>query len=183
VGFHKIVTVMAAYRFTSAFLSSAHGSGVYGQIVLQHLYNMGTFDLLSYHLVAQYVETMEHLFATRLTYHWNETDRLLSFYHSFTARERVLLDVTLERTEQELFKDRWTKTWLSQYALAESMKILAQVRGKFATLPGAGGGIALNASDLIAQADLIQTGLFQQIDDFVVNDAEDIGLHSTIIIG
>lgn len=183
VGFHKVVTVMSAHRFTSAFLSSAHGSGVYGQVVLQHLYNMGTFDLLSYHLVSQYVEQLEHLFATRLTFNWNESDRTLSFYHSFTVRERVLLDAMLERTEQEILKDRWTKTWVERFALAESMRMLAQVRGKFASLPGAGGGIALNASDLMAQHDAIKQELFEQIDDFVVNSIEDVGMQSTFIIG
>jgi len=33
-GYNKIVTIMGAFRFTSAFLSSAHGAGVYGQVVL-----------------------------------------------------------------------------------------------------------------------------------------------------
>lgn len=183
VGFHKIVTVMSAYRFTSAFLSSAHGAGVYGQVVLQHLYNMGTFDLLSFHLVSQYIEQMEHLFATRLTYHWDETSRTLAFYHSFTAHERILLDVTVERTDQEIMKDRWTKTWVERYAYAESMRMLAQIRGKYASLPGAGGGIALNAADLMSQHDQIKQELYQQIDDFIVNDVEDIGQHSTFIIG
>ena len=183
VGFNKVVTVMSAYRMTSAFLSSAHGAGVYGQVVLQHLYNMGTFDLLSYHLVAQYVEQLEHLFATRLTYHWHESDRLLQYYHVFSHPERILLDVTMERTEQELLKDRWTRSWLERWAYAESMKMLSQVRGKYASLPGAGGGIALNAADLMSQHDVLKEQLLAEIDDYVVNDVEDIGLNSTMIIG
>lgn len=183
VGFNKIVTVMSAYRFTSAFLSTAHGSGVYGQVVLQHLYNMGTFDLLSFHLVAQYVEQMEHLFATRLTYHWEESNRELAFYNSFAANEKVLLDVTLERTEQDIFKDRWIKTWIENFALAESKQMLSQIRGKYASLPGAGGGVALNAADLANEAATAKEELYQQIDDYIVNDAEDIGMQSQFIIG
>ena len=183
VGFNTIVTVMGAYRMTSAFLSSAHGNGVYGQVVLQHLYNMGTFDLLSFHLVSQYIEQMEALFATRLTYNWNESSRTLAFFQSFSLHERILLDVTCERTEQELFKDRWTRDYIERYAYAESMRMLAQVRGKFASLPGAGGGIALNASDLMAQHDTIKAELYQQIDDLIVNDVENIGQESSFIIG
>ncbi len=183
VGFNKIVTVMSAYRMTSAFLSSAHGAGVYGQVVLQHLYNMGTFDLLSYHLVSQYVEQMEHLFATRLTYHWHESDRMLSFYQAFSRSERILLDTTMERTEQELLTDRWTKLWIERFVLAEAMRILSQIRGKYATLPGAGGGVSLNAADLQAQHDMIKDQLYQEIDDYVVNDVEDIGMESSFIIG
>lgn len=183
IGFHKIVTVMAAYRFTSAFLSTAHGAGVYGQIVLQHLYNMGTYDLTSFHLISQYVEQLEHLFATRLTYHWDEPTRVLSFYHSFVNPERVLLDTTIERPEQELLTDRWSKLWVEKWALSEARIILGEIRGKYASLPGAGGGVSLNASELLARADQDQQELLQQLDDFVVNDVEDIGMHSTFIIG
>lgn len=182
-GFHKVVTVMAAYRFTSAFLSSAHGSGVYGQIVLQHLYNMGTFDLLSYHLVSEYVEQLEHLFATRLVYHWNESERVLSFYQSFTVPERILLDVTVERTEQSILKDRWIRTWIKRYTLMKSMETLAQIRGKYASLPGAGGGVSLNAADLMTKASELKEELDQEIEDYVTNDPEDIGMHSTFIMG
>jgi hypothetical protein len=183
VGFNTVVTVMGAHRFTSAFLSSAHGSGVYGQIVLQHLYNMGTFDLLSYHLVSQYVEQMEHLFATRLMYHWNETSRTLSFYQSFTTWERILLDVTVERTEQDIMKDRWTRTWIEQYSLAESMQTLARIRGKYASLPGAGGGVSLDAADLMMRASEIKERLYQQLDDYIADKPEDYGMETQFIIG
>ena len=182
-GWHKIVTVTSAHRFTSAFLTSAHGSGVYGQIVLQHLYNMGTFDLLSYHLVSQYVEQLEHLFATRLVFHWNEGDRVLSFYQSFAHQERILLDVMLERTEQSIMKDRWARTWIKRYALMRGMEILSQVRGKYATLPGAGGGVSLNAADLIAKATELREELNAEVDDFIADDPEGLGMHSTFILG
>jgi hypothetical protein len=174
---------MAAYRFTSAFLSTAHGAGVYGQVVLQHLYNMGTYDLSSFHLISQYVEQLEHLFATRLTYHWDEPTRKLDFFDAFVRYERVLLDTVIDRSEQELFVDRYSKTWIERYALAESMLMLAQIRGKYASLPGAGGGISLNASELITQAEGIKAELNQQLDDFIAQDPEDIGIESTFIIG
>ena len=182
-GFHKIVTVMSAHRFTSAFLSTAHGSGVYGQIVLQHLYNMGTYDLLSFHLISQYIEQLEHLFATRLTFSWDEYSRMLSFHSAFTVKERVLLDVMVERTEQEIIQNRWSKNWIENYALAEAKQMIAQIRGKYATLPGAGGGVSLNASDLMNEAQILKEQCMQEIDDFIVNDPENVGLHSTIIIG
>lgn len=183
MGYNKIVNVNGAFRFTSAFLSSAHGSGVYGQVVLQHLYNMGTFDLTSFHLVSQYVEQLEHLFSTRLTYTFHEHDRVLSFFNSFTRPERVLLDCMVERTEQDLFKDRFTKTWIERMALSESMMILSQIRGKFATLPGAGGGVTLNAAELVSLAQQYREELFLQIDDFVVDIPEEIGMYSSFLLG
>lgn len=183
MGYHKIVSVTAAHRFTSAFLSSAHGSGVYGQVVLQHLYNMGTFDLTSFALVSQYIEQLEMLFATRLTFTFHESDRVLSFYNSFTRKERVLLDCMIERTEQDLMKDRYVKTWIERYALAEAMTMLSHIRGKFASLPGAGGGIALNAGELIALAQSYRDELLIQLEDFVVDLPEEVGMGGTFILG
>lgn len=183
VGMHKIVNVMAIYRFTSSFLSSAHGAGVYGQIVMQHLYNMGTFDLLSFHIVSDYVEQLEMLFATRPTFHWDEPSRELTIYQSYVRNERVLLDVAIERTEQEIFTDRWAKRWVQRYALAEAMDMLSQVRGKYSTLPGAGGGVTLNASDLSAKADKIKEDLMKELEDLTVQDVEDYGIGAVMTIG
>lgn len=183
VGFNKIVAVMAGYRFTSAFLSSAYGAGVYGQVVLQHLYNMGTFDLLSYHLVSQYVEQLEILFSTRLVFNFNETTRELQIYQSFNRPERILLDVVIEKTEQEIFQNRYAHRWIQQFALAEACDILANLRGKFGNLPGAGGAVTLNASDLRAQAQDIRTRCQEEIDDYTVQNVEDFGAYGSIAIG
>lgn len=182
-GYNKINNVMGIYRFTSAFLSSAHGSGVYGQVVLQHLYNMGTYDLTSYHLVAQYIEQLEHLFATRLTFHWDKMRRNLSMYTVFTRPERVLIEASVDRTEQELMVDPLSKNWIERWALAEARLMLAEIRGKYASLPGAGGGIALNAADLITRAEGDMEKLLQELEDFQAQDIEDYGMGTSFLIG
>jgi hypothetical protein len=183
IGYNRIVSVTAAYRFTSAFLSSAHGAGAYGQIVLQHLYNMGTYDLTSFFLVSQYVEQLEHLFATRLTFSFHENERLLSFYTAFTRTERVLLDCMVERSEQDILRDRISKIWVERYALAEAMMMLSQIRGKFATLPGAGGGVSLNAAELVTLAQSYREDLLMQLEDFTADQPEEVGMHSSFILG
>ena len=184
IGYNRIVTVMAAYRFTSAFLSSAHGAGAYGQIVLQHLYNMGTYDLTSFFLVSQYVEQLEHLFATRLTFSFHENDRLLSFYTAFTRAERVLIDCMVERSEQDLLKDRYSKTWIERYALSQAMMMLSHIRGKFASLPGAGGGISLNAAELVTLSESYREELILQLDEYVADQGvEDVGMQGSFILG
>jgi len=182
-GFDKIVQVMGCFRVTSAFLSSAHGSGVFGQVVLQHLYNMGTFDLLSFHLVSEYIEQMEHLFASRLGFHWNEAARALTLHQRFSIGETILMDVAVERTEQELLTDRFTGRWIERWAVSECKKMLAQIRGKYGSLPGAGGGVSLNASDLAQEAKDEQELLLQEIMDNVTNNVEEYGMHNEFIIG
>lgn len=183
VGYDKIVSVMDTYRFSSAFLTQAHASGHYGQMVLQHLYNMGTYDLLSYDLVNQYINQLEISFATKLAFNFNEESRALDFYAAFTRNERILVDVMVERTEQSLLKDRYAKSWIERYALAEAMVMLSQIRGKFGTLPGAGGGVQLNADSLQALSDSYRQELLLQVDEFVVEKPEDVGLGSTFVFG
>lgn len=183
-GFNKIVDIMGIYRLTSAFLSSAHGAGVYGQIVLQHLYNMGTFDLLSYHIMAEYTKTMELLFAARLTFTWHEQSRELWIHHRFPFTEpMVSVEASVERSEQDLLTDRYTRPWLRRYALATSRLMLAEIRGKFSALPGASGSISLNASDLRMAAKEEIEACLQEIDDYIADRPEEYGLATTMIFG
>lgn len=183
-GMNKIVSVLSVQRLMSSFLSSAHGAGVYGQIVLQHLYNMGNFDILSYHLMAEYIKTLEIMFAGRLTFNWDEHKRELFIHNRFPFAERmVLIEAMVERTEQDLLTDRWCKEWLRRYATAKVKEMLASVRGKFSTLPGAGGSVTLNASDLKMQAEAEIAACLQEIDDFVVDRPEEVGYTSAFVFG
>ena len=175
-GMNKIVDVIGVYRLTSSFLSSAHGAGVYGQIVLQHLYNMGTFDLLSYHIMAEYTKLMEILFAARVTFTWNEQTRTLHLHTRFPFNERMVsIEATTERTEQDLLTDRYTRVWLRRYALATTRLILAETRGKFASLPGAGGSITLNAGELRQAATTEIEACLLEIDQYVADKPEEYG--------
>ena len=44
------------------------------------------------------------------------------------------------------------KNWIQRYALCASKEILGQIRGKYDSLPGPGGGSKLNGTSLIAEA-------------------------------
>lgn len=183
IGYNRIAEVTKIHRITSAFLSNAEGQGVYGQLALQHLYQMGTFDLISYHLVSQYIETMEMLFASQIEFNWDEDTRNLGIFKDFHQCEKVLIEVVVERTEQNMIKDRYLKGWIEKYALVQSRLTLAEIRGKFAHLPGAGGGVALNASELAARADADLVDLYEQIDNHITNNPEEFGAGSTFILG
>ena len=89
----------------------------------------------------------------------------------------------VERSEQDLLKDRYSKIWIERYALAEAMMMLSQIRGKFATLPGAGGGVSLNAAELVTLAQSYREDLLMQLDEYVADIPEELGMHSTFILG
>lgn len=183
-GMNKITEVLGVYRMTSAFVSSAHGAGVYGQIVVQHLYNMGTFDLLSYHIMSEYTKLMEMLFAARITYQWNEQTRELFINHRFSFTEKLAcIEATSERTEQDLMTDRYVRAWIRKWASAQCRMMLAETRGKFSTLPGAGGGVTLNASDLRQQAMTDMEACLTDIDEYIMDGPDQYGMGSQFTFG
>lgn len=183
-GMNRIVDVLGVYRMNSAYLSSAHGAGVYGQIVMQHMYNMGTFDLLSFHLMGEYTSLMERLFATRITFNWNEQQRTLQMYQRFSEPEpMVLIEAASERTEQDIMSDRYARTWIRNYASAVCRLMLAEIRGKFSTLPGAGGSVSLNSADLRQTANEIIERCLQEIDDYIANKPDEFGVGTEIVFG
>lgn len=183
VGYNKIVNVVGAHRMQSSHLGAGAGQGAYGQAMLQHLYQMGGFDLISYYLVSEYVELMNIMFATNLVFNWHESSRTMTFYQTFGSYERILLDCFIERTEQELIVDRLTKSWVEKFATATAKQILAGVRGKFASLPGAGGGVALNAADLMSQSEAELLECAAEIENYQVDNPEAVGYESSFIMG
>ena len=183
-GMNKIVDVQGVYRLTSSFLSSAHGAGVYGQIVLQHMYNMGTFDLLSYHIMAEYTKLMEILFAARITFTWNEQTREIWLHHKFSQAEPVVcIEATEERTEQDIMSDRYAKPWIRRYAAGMCRIMLAEIRGKFSSLPGASGSITLNAGELRQTGQAEIQACLDEIDNYTADRPEEYGMGTTFLFG
>lgn len=178
IGFNRIVTVMGAFRQTGAFGAGFSNNSVFDQKFAQQLYGNSTaggFDMTSLYLSQQYLELIEMMFATKLNYHFNESDRTLNFHQDFHRYERILLDTSVERTEQDMFKDRWVKSWIERYSLAHARLILAEIRGKYAALPGAGGGVSLNASDLLSTSAADFQECYQQLDEHVASNVEQFG--------
>lgn len=183
VGFNKVVSVLQIHRVNATFLGKAEGHGAFGQLIMQQLYQMGTFDMVSYHIMSDYMETLEIMTAGRMQFTWNEHRRRLSLHQRVVYPERVMLDVSIERTEQSIMQDRMCKNWILNWALAEAKQILAGIRGKYQTQTGAAGGVSLNASDLQAQADKLFEQCKLEVEEFVASDPENWGMSSTFVVG
>lgn len=184
VGFNKIVGIHAIHRVRGAMLKTAvFSNDVFGQAALQQLYTNGTFDILTYHLVASYMEELETLFAGRIMYRWHENKRELSLHQGIGHKERVLLDAYIERTEQELLTDRQTTGWVRRWAVAEAKKILSQTRGKFQSLPGPNGTTSLNGEQLASQADAEMELLRNELEDMTMQDLVEFGARAHLFIG
>jgi hypothetical protein len=183
VGFNKIVDIMFLYRPRGGFLNSTFGGEIYGQQMIQQLYVSGTFDILSYHLLASYQTVVQKLFASDFQFQFNERTRKLSIMRKIARNERILVDAIIEKTEQDLFTDRMTKNWIENWALSEAKIMLGDMRGKYSSLPGAGGAVTMNGSELKSDAIAMQDRLLKQLDDYNVSDIETWGLGSSIVKG
>jgi len=184
VGFNKIVKVNDAHRMRAGFMRGAYGGvDIFGYAALKQMYTLGTFDLLSFHLVSSYIEELRKMFADHLTFKFDENTRELSFYHRFYVNERILLDAYIERTEQDILNDREVKSWLKRWCVAEAKMMLSQVRGKFQVLPGPNGSTTLNAQEMITQSENERAELLQEIEDLSMQNLTEVGLGAHFVLG
>ena len=169
VGTDRVVDVVKIHRLNMLGLVNFAPDNIYAQQFLNQFYAPGVgYDLVSIHLIHSMSEIYSQLFAGEVAFNWRESTRELKTYKKFGGPEKVLLECSCEKPEQELLVDRWTKHWIQQWAEAELMFMLGQIRGKFATLPGPGGGLQLNADTLINEATRLQDDCLRQIQDFEV---------------
>lgn len=184
VGFNKITAVRAIYRMRAGWIRTTFaGNEAFGIAALQQLYTIGTFDMLSYYLMSSYMKELEQLFATRIMFQWVESSRELRLHQRVASQERLLLDATVERTEQELFTNRETAMWIKKYALAETKLMLSLVRGKYQSLPGPNGTTTLNAQDLASQCETEKAALIEELYDPAMGNLQDVGLAAHFVIG
>jgi hypothetical protein len=169
----KIVNVLKVHRIGQLGISSISAeNGLYAQAFFNQLYQGSNVDILSIHLMAQLAESYEKIFAGNIVFTWDEATRQLLILRNLNQeQERVVLEVVMERTEQELLLDRWAKQWLQGWAQSELWEMLGEIRSKYtSSLPGANGGITLNGESLLQRSTEQQTELLRQITDYEVGN-------------
>lgn len=151
----SIVDVHQIARMGPMGIFGGTGQDIWSQAFAQQFYNFaaGGGDMVSTFLVAQYGEDLTRMFAGNLMFQWNESSRELYFTRAIHGPETVIIECTMERTEQEIFSDRWCKQFIQNWALAEVKMMLGWIRSKFSSgTPGPAGTITLNGELLIAEA-------------------------------
>jgi len=168
----KIVSVLKIHRVNMMGLTNLSAeSGMYAQVFFNQLFQGGMVDMTAIHLFHQMSEQFEKIFAGNLAFTWDEASRQLMVLRNLTNNEeRVVLEVAIERTEQELLLDRWCKQWLQAWAESEMLEMLGLIRTRYGTLPGPNGGITMNGDTLLNMASEKQTELLRQLNDFEVGN-------------
>lgn len=170
----RIVTVHKIHRLNILGANSMNwDTNVYFQTFLSQFYSSGYTDILSIHLMHSLSEEFRRIFAGDMPFVWNEARRELQIARRISRNEKVVLEVELERPEQELLLDRWCKQWLQGWAMAECKEILGLIRSKYSSgTPGPAGTITLNGETLLSEARQDFTDLRQQLFDYEVQNSE-----------
>jgi len=179
-----IVGIQKIHRLNTFGLMNFAPDNIYTQQFLNSFYAPGVgYDLVSIFEVQQLTKVYSQIFASEIAFNWREATRELKIYKRFGAPEKVLVETTCEKPEQELLQDRWTQQWIQAWAESELLFILAHIRGKFASLPGPGGGLQLNADSLISQATVIQENCLREIRDMEVGQQGSDNFHMPFTFG
>lgn len=171
----KIVEVIKIERLHFGGLRALDGTGLFAQQILNSLTTRGYFDLTSFHLLAEYNETQNKIFAADIGFDWDESSRELRIFKRLASEEFVMLECSIERKEQELLIDRYAENWIKDWFKAECLKTLGLIRSKFGSLPGPNGGITLNGDSLLSMAEEMFLELRRQIVDMEVGNGGTFG--------
>jgi hypothetical protein len=75
-------------------------------------------DLLSIHLMSNLQEEMHRIFAGEYIYTWSEARREMHVTRRVAQNEKVVIEVFMEKTEQEIMLDRFAKQFIQGRAIA-----------------------------------------------------------------
>jgi hypothetical protein len=113
-------------------------------------YAMGNygFDLISWYVLKNWLETREKMLATKQSFEFNDRTQYLKLYPqpSTSTRYYGIISCYVERPIRDIIKE----PWVYQYALALTKLSVALVRGKYGNLT-LFGGQTFNATDLFTQ--------------------------------
>lgn len=174
LGHDKIVRVLGVYRGNGMWPVPIDGGiNSYINPLMMGAGGQPGGGMAMHFLQAAHIEEMETLLARRVTYFFNERSRVLEIHNNIALHENLLIEAAVEMTEQDIMMDRRYRNWIERWAVAESQMKLAEIRGKFQTIPGPNGGIVMNSSELRSSATETMTALLAEIEQYIVGDLSD----------
>lgn len=184
VGTDRIVDVIASHRSNILGVQSVSGmDAIWSSGIIAAFNQTNNIDQLSMHLVSAMGEDFNRIFAGDLTFVWNDASRELLFTRRISRAEKIIIETTIERSEQELLVDRWVKQFIQNWALAECKMQLGMIRSKYSSgTPGAAGSINLNGEMLVTEARQDMTELKQSALDYEWGGLNNSG-NCSILIG
>lgn len=131
-----------------------------------------TGGIATWDFFSQYQETVNRIFGGSLNFVWNYSDRKLQIIRKATGEQDVAIHVYNQKPEIALLEDPYTKPWLRDYSLAKCKIMLGEARQRFTSgLPGPGGNVTLNGTEIKAEGLADLERLEQEILNFNTADS------------
>lgn len=132
--------------------------------------NMAYGSIATIHMQHNYIKTLEQITAGRIDYVWNNSTKILDIFNKIGRDEVFTFIVEAYREDDELLNDTYVRPWLIAYAVAKAKMMMGEIRSKFQTLAGPGGGVTLNGSELKQEAQAEMEKLDEQLQNEVTSD-------------
>ncbi len=122
--------------------------------------------LLTWDAFAQYQEVVRRLFGGHINFKYNPNNNKLTIMRRPRANENVLIRCYMEKPVDTLITDRYSRSWIRDYSLAQCKMMLGEARSKFGALPGAQGSVSLNGDTLKNEAQASMEKLERDIETY-----------------
>ncbi len=104
--------------------------------------------LATFRLFTEYQELIGTLFGEHVMFTWDSNSKKLTIVRHVRGSETVLLWSYFFKTDDELIKDIYAKSWIVDYCVARGKVLLGEGRGKYSQIVGPQGGTTLNGSEI-----------------------------------
>lgn len=147
--------------------SLANTQTFYGILNPSGLGGGGAGSLATFDLAAQYQSLVGRLFGKEVLYNFDSASKRITFARKFVGQEQIALHCFNTKPEDLLFRDPYARPWLRSYSVAVCKQILGEARGKYSSIAGPGGGVQLNGSAMLTEAQADIEALEKELELFV----------------
>ena len=127
--------------------------------------------LATYAFYSMFLKEAAKMFGGFLNFSFNTVSKQLTIMRRPRAdKETILLWTENYKPDLTILQDTYSSPWIREYTLALCMRSLGQARGKFASLPGPGGGTQLNGTQLLTDAQTKLDALELEITNFMAGE-------------
>lgn len=108
--------------------------------------------LATFEMYSQYMDMMGKMMGVYMNFKFHPGTKKLVLMERPRSEEEILLWVQNYKPDEAILQDMYSQPFVERWALAECKEMLGQVRSKYSQVPGPGGSVTLNGTDLLAQA-------------------------------
>jgi hypothetical protein len=106
--------------------------------------SLKSFDMVSFYMLNQWLHTLRLITPSPYKLAFNHNTKLLTIIPMPSHNDKLIIEVFRQAEIEDLLDERWIK----DHVLAQSKITLADIRGKFQSLPGFNNAVSLNAETL-----------------------------------